>query len=64
MQVTTTNQETGEVDKTAEPLRTLSSFRTGKLLNWDADPTFRNLSFFGEIHSFIESRADVPDLCF
>jgi uncharacterized protein YcbX len=32
--VTTVEQETGVLEKTKEPLRTLATFRTGKQLGW------------------------------
>lgn len=45
MQVTTTDQETGEVGK--EPLMTLGKFRSGRLLGWSALASWKHEVFFG-----------------
>lgn len=47
-QVTTIDQETAEVSKATEPLRTLGKYRSGRLLGWNADTKWRGLVFFGE----------------
>jgi hypothetical protein len=44
-QVTTTDQATGAVGQ--EPLKTLKSFRTGKLLDWVPEPSWRHEVYFG-----------------
>ncbi len=43
--MTTTDQETGAVGK--EPLKTLGTFRSGKLLGWSALDSWRHEVFFG-----------------
>jgi uncharacterized protein YcbX len=43
--VTTTDQETGAVGQ--EPLKTLGTFRSGKLLGWSALASWKHEVFFG-----------------
>lgn len=45
--VTTTNQTTATRSASLEPLKTLGGYRKGSLLGWDADPSWKNLVFFG-----------------
>ena len=45
--MTTINQETAEVSKKMEPLKTLGTYRSGKVLGWEADRSWRGLAFFG-----------------
>ena len=45
--MTTVNQATGVRSRSGEPLKTLGTYRRGSTLQWDADPSWRSLVFFG-----------------